>query len=80
MVPPEIESESFRLVGPPRNPVGIIPYYILHDHACVKDQLFVRYAVTDNTANVRNLAYYNVLSDLHIPKGNWMCKYSFTKL
>ena len=46
-----------RLVAQPPTHVDIIPYYILHEYAYVRDQLFVRYAVTDNTPNVRNLTY-----------------------
>lgn len=57
MAPSEIEHEAFRLVAPPPILVGIMPYHILREYAYVKDQLFVRYAVTDNTPNVCNLTY-----------------------
>ena len=57
MAPSEIEPEAFRPEAPPPILVGITSYYILRVYAYVKDQLFVRYAVTDNTPNVRNLTY-----------------------
>ena len=57
MAPSEIEPETFRLAAPPPTHVGTIPYYILREHTYVKDQFFVRHAVTDSTPNVRNLSY-----------------------
>jgi len=57
MAPSDIEPEIFRFVTPPPKHVGIIPYYILREHAYVKDQLFVRYTAIDNTPNLRNLTY-----------------------
>ena len=52
MAPSGIETETFRLVAPPSIPEDVILYYILREHTYVKDQLFVRYAVTDDFPNV----------------------------